>query len=142
MAGYAAPVEGGYLTDVFGMRYHPVYQYWVLHSGIDIVRETGTCGTPIHAATSGVVSFAGSTTVGYGNYIVIDIGGGNQNGYGHIMDGGIAVSVGQHVNAGDVIGYIGTTGASTGCHLHFEVMAGGEFIDPLPWLNYVGVYYS
>jgi murein DD-endopeptidase MepM/ murein hydrolase activator NlpD len=75
----------------------------------------------------------------YGNFVLIDHGGAVQTAYGHIRDGGIGVTVGQQVAAGQPIAQVGTTGASTGCHLHFEVRVNGVQIDPMPFLAARGV---
>ncbi|MGO4689543.1 peptidoglycan DD-metalloendopeptidase family protein [Glaciibacter sp. 2TAF33] len=100
------------------------------HSGTDI--GTG-CGRSIYAAHDGVVSYAGRYGT-YGNFILIDHGNGIQTGYAHIRDGGIFVGVGQGVGAGQNIASSGTTGASTGCHLHFEVRQGGNTINAQPFM--------
>ncbi|MBM7464277.1 M23 family metallopeptidase [Microbacterium dextranolyticum] len=100
------------------------------HRGIDFA--TG-CGSPIYAAASGTVVWA-QYTGDWGNYVKVDHGGGTQTAYAHIMPGGYNVNDGQWVNAGDVIAYVGSTGASTGCHLHFEVWIDGGRIDPAPYL--------
>jgi murein DD-endopeptidase MepM/ murein hydrolase activator NlpD len=99
-----------------------------LHPGIDI--GVGF-GTPIHAAASGIVILAGPDG-GYGNFVVIDHGNNLATAYAHQES--IAVTVGQHVNQGDVIGYVGSTGFSTGPHLHFEVRINGNPVDPLGYL--------
>jgi murein DD-endopeptidase MepM/ murein hydrolase activator NlpD len=98
------------------------------HPGIDL---HASFGDPIHACRAGVV-FAAGWQGGYGNAVVIDHGGGMATLYAH--QSRIAVTIGQHVNAGDVIGYIGSTGFSTGPHLHFEVRINGNPVDPAPYL--------
>lgn len=100
------------------------------HRGIDFATS---CWSPIYAAASGTVVWA-QYTGDWGNYIKIDNGGGVVTGYAHIVNGGYNVNYGQWVNAGDVIAYVGNTGASTGCHLHFEVYWQGVRIDPAPVL--------
>ncbi len=90
------------------------------------------------AATGGTVVEAGPDG-GYGNWILIDHGSGVSTGYAHLVDGGILVSVGEHVEAGQVIGAVGSTGQSTGCHLHFEVRLGGTAVDSLPFLAARGI---
>jgi murein DD-endopeptidase MepM/ murein hydrolase activator NlpD len=75
----------------------------------------------------------------YGNFVMIDHGGGVATAYGHVVDGGIRVAVGQTVAAGQPIALVGSTGASTGCHLHFEVRVNGVQIDPLPFMAARGV---
>ncbi|MFT4233982.1 MAG: M23 family metallopeptidase [Microbacterium sp.] len=105
------------------------------HEGVDLA---DSCGTAIYAAHSGTVIYAGYYG-GYGNYIKIDNGDGYGTGYGHILDGGIAVSTGQWVEAGEVIAYEGNTGNSFGCHLHFEVYQNGATIDPAAFMATVGI---
>jgi murein DD-endopeptidase MepM/ murein hydrolase activator NlpD len=99
-----------------------------MHEGIDL---GAAYGTPIAAAGSGTVIYAGWLG-GYGNLTVIDHGGGLATAYGH--QSRIAVSVGQQVSRGEVIGYVGSTGHSTGPHLHFEVRINGQPVDPLGYL--------
>ncbi|WP_275408531.1 M23 family metallopeptidase [Planosporangium mesophilum] len=125
------PVPGA-ITSTFGNRFDPYYHVWQLHAGADIGAPTGT---PIVAAAAGRVTQAGWLG-GYGYYTCIDHG--QVNGqrmstcYGHQSK--ILVTVGQQVSAGQVIGQVGSTGASTGPHLHFEVRLGGRPVDPMPWL--------
>ena len=99
-----------------------------LHPGIDIGAEMGA---PIHAAASGRVILAGYSG-GYGNLIVIDHGNGLATAYAH--QSRLGASVGQEVSQGDVIGYVGSTGFSTGPHLHFEVRVNGLPVDPMGYL--------
>jgi len=139
--GYAAPLDGAIITDVYGMRVNPVDGVYRMHWGLDLALNGGTCGAWLKAVHDGTVTFAGPSG-GYGNHVEIDIGGGVTVSYSHIMPGGINVSVGQHVNPGDVIAFAGTTGNSTGCHLHFEVLYFGTNMDPLPWLEALGIHYS
>lgn len=106
------------------------------HYAVDI--GTG-CSAPIYAANSGVVRFAGWSGT-YGNYVQIDHGGGIWTGYAHIRPGGTFVGSGQWVESGQNIASSGTTGASTGCHLHFEVFEGGGRINPMPFMADRGVY--
>ncbi len=121
----------GYITSGFGYRIHPIYHYRRLHAGTDF---GSPCGTPIHAAEAGTIISAGWAG-GYGNRIVIDHGLVEgvplATSYSHMS--GYAVRSG-HVDRGEVIGYVGTTGSSTGCHLHFEVFEDGEHVDPMRWL--------
>ena len=100
----------------------------VNHPRVDIPASTGT---PIRACWSGTVRIAGWQG-GYGNAVVLDHGGGVGTLYGH--QSSIAVSVGQTVEAGQVIGFVGSTGNSTGPHLHFEVRLNGEPVDPAPYI--------
>jgi murein DD-endopeptidase MepM/ murein hydrolase activator NlpD len=121
------PVPGPIVSG-FGMRYHPILHTMRMHTGVDM---SASEGDPIHACRGGVVVIAGPQG-GYGNCVVIDHGGGMATLYAH--QSRIAVSEGQTVNAGDVIGYIGHTGLATGPHLHFEVRLGGNPVDPAPYL--------
>jgi murein DD-endopeptidase MepM/ murein hydrolase activator NlpD len=126
------PVSGYYsVTDVFGMRTHPTTGVYKLHTGVDIA-GSGIRGKPILAANSGTVLKAGSHTA-YGNYVVIDHGGGYSTLYAHAKS--LNVSKGQKVNRGDVLGYVGSTGYSTGPHLHFEIMENGNYKDPLSYFD-------
>ena len=130
--GFIKPVDGWKSSD-FGWRYDPFYHRWQLHAGTDFAAPRGT---PIWAAASGRVIRAGWNG-GYGNYTCIyhgllPNGRGLSTCYGH--QSAIQVRVGQHVRQGQVIGRVGTTGASTGNHLHFEVRLDGEPVNPLPWL--------
>lgn len=105
------------------------------HYAVDL--GTG-CSAPIYAANSGVVRFAGWSGT-YGNYVQIDHGGGVWTGYAHIRPGGTFVGVGEWVGAGQNIASSGTTGASTGCHLHYEVWIGGSRINPIDFMADRGV---
>ncbi|WP_246159992.1 M23 family metallopeptidase [Microbacterium rhizomatis] len=105
------------------------------HEGVDLAAG---CYSSIVAATAGTVVYAGYNG-GYGNYIKIDHGGGIATGYGHIAPGGIYVSYGQWVNAGDQIAAEGNTGNSFGCHLHFEVYVNGSTVDPGPFMAARGI---
>lgn len=121
------PVNGP-VTSGFGWRVHPIFHVRKFHTGIDIAAAYGTA---IHAADSGVVIFA-STMTGYGNVIIIDHGKGISTLYAHQRN--FAVGSGATVGKGQVIGYVGTTGYSTGPHLHFEVRVDGNPVDPLRYL--------
>ena len=131
--GLLRPVQGT-LTSRFGNRLDPYYHVWQLHPGIDLAAPPGT---PIYAAAAGRVTQAGWFG-GYGNYTCIAHGTvdgqpGVSTCYGH--QSRILVSPGQQVSAGQLIGLVGSTGASTGPHLHFEVRLDGRPVDPLPWLG-------
>ena len=119
------------ITSKFGYRTHPVTGVYKLHTGVDIA-SSGIKGTSIYAAKGGTVLKAGYNT-GYGNYVVIDHGGGYATLYGHAST--LTVSVGQTVSKGDVIGYVGSTGYSTGPHLHFEIIKNGEYTNPLTYFS-------
>ena len=120
-AGWARP-SAGYISSGYGMRYHPIYHSWRLHNGTDIAGQG--CGAPIDAVHGGVVTYAGWNGT-LGNYIQINHGDGTSSGYGHIVGGGILVGYGQSVAAGQEIARVGSTGASTGCHLHFMIRING-----------------
>src|SRR5436190_4360635 len=120
-AGLIWPCRGP-LTSGFGMRWGR------MHQGQDIACGYGT---PIHAAKAGTVVFAG-VMGGYGNAVIIDHGGGFSTLYGH--QSRMSASQGQHVDQGEVIGYVGSTGHSTGPHLHFETRFGGAARNPIPYL--------
>lgn len=134
--GWAVPGSGR-ITDYFGPR--PVIcggdgcsaGY---HSGTDI--GTG-CYAPIYAAHDGTVTYSGRNGT-YGNFILIEHGNGVATGYAHIRDGGLFVGVGEHVSVGQNIASSGTTGASTGCHLHFEVRINGQRVDAQPFMASMG----
>jgi murein DD-endopeptidase MepM/ murein hydrolase activator NlpD len=133
-ASWVSPVPGP-ITDVFGLRPSQPAGTSPFHPGTDI---GAGCGTWIRAASSGTVESTGPNG-SYGNWVLIDHGDGVQTAYGHIVDGGTAVTPGEHVDAGQPIAEVGTTGASTGCHLHLEVRVNGEQIDPQPFLAARGV---
>jgi murein DD-endopeptidase MepM/ murein hydrolase activator NlpD len=121
------PVNG-VITSPFGYRNHPIFGRSILHSGIDIGVDEGT---PVHAADGGVVVEA-DWIGGYGNAVIIDHGNGLSTLYGH--NSSLAVSAGQTVSQGQVIAYAGSTGNSTGPHVHFEVRANGDPVDPNGYL--------
>jgi len=114
------------LTSGFGYRIDPVYKDFRLHPGLDFSAPTGT---PIYATSDGVVQIAGFKTDGYGNKVVINHGYGFQTLYGHMVR--VKAKVGQSVKRGEVIGYVGSTGKSTGPHLHYEVIKRGAKVDPV-----------
>ena len=119
------------ITSVFGYRTHPVTGVYKLHTGIDIA-SSGISGTSIYAAKGGTVIKAGYNR-GYGNYIVIDHGGGYATLYGHASV--LNVSAGQTVTKGDVIAKVGSSGYSTGPHLHFEIIKNGEYTNPISYFS-------
>jgi murein DD-endopeptidase MepM/ murein hydrolase activator NlpD len=96
-----------------------------MHTGTDFA---GACGTPVLAADSGTVTESGWHPYGGGQRIVIDHGGGLQTTYNHL--GSLGTTVGEKIDRADTIGAVGTTGNSTGCHLHFEVVVDGKTVDP------------
>jgi len=132
------PVPGYYnITSYYGYRIHPVTGKRKLHGGIDIA-SAGIYGKPIVAAADGVVLSAGWNSGGFGNWVVINHGmsGGNQFAtlYAHMCSAPV-VSEGQEVKAGDTIGYVGSTGMSTGNHLHFEVRVNGNRVNPMSYFS-------
>jgi murein DD-endopeptidase MepM/ murein hydrolase activator NlpD len=110
----------------FGYRVDPLYKDYRLHPGLDFAAPSGT---PIYATADGVVQAAGFNTDGYGNKVVINHGYGYQTLYGHMVR--VKARVGQSVKRGEVIGYIGSTGKSTGPHCHYEVIKRGTKVDPV-----------
>lgn len=117
------------MSSGFGMRYHPVLGGMRAHKGIDL---PATTGTPIHASADGVVAKA-DWLGGYGLLVQLEHGAGMETRYGHMSR--IAVAEGQRVRKGDVIGYVGSTGRSTGAHLHYEVRIAGDAVNPLPYMQ-------
>ncbi len=128
--GWAVPAAGP-ITDGFGSRPSPGGVGSTYHMGIDI---GASCNAPIYAAYQGTVIYAGPNG-SYGNFVLIDNGGGIKTGYAHIRNGGILVGIGQSVSAGQPIARVGTTGASTGCHLHYEVRINDQKIDGIPFMR-------
>lgn len=120
---------GGRVSSPYGYRIHPVTGKRKMHYGVDLAPGKGK---PIYAAESGVVSFSG-TARGYGNVIYIEHGGNLQTRYAHCQS--LFVSKGQSVRRGDQIATVGSTGLSTGPHLHFEVRVNGKPKDPLSWIQ-------
>ncbi|KER37583.1 hypothetical protein AL00_04705, partial [Sphingobium indicum F2] len=120
----SAPVAGR-MSSSFGMRRHPILGYTRMHAGIDFAAHYGS---PIYAATDGFVSYAGRHG-GHGNYVRLEHGNGLATGYAHMSR--IAASPGQRVRQGQVIGYVGSSGLSTGPHLHYELYRNGRTINPL-----------
>ncbi|HBI04642.1 MAG TPA: hypothetical protein DDY49_11510, partial [Paenibacillaceae bacterium] len=124
------PVRGT-ITSYYGYRSDPFNGRSSYHDGLDIAAPGGT---PIHAAASGTVTFAG-TMNGYGNVVIIFHGNGLSSFYAHIRNGGIKVSKGQSVSQGQYIAQVGSTGRSTGNHLHFSVIKNGSKVDPMSYLR-------
>ncbi|HEX4847081.1 MAG TPA: M23 family metallopeptidase [Novosphingobium sp.] len=123
--GLIMPVYGGRVTSGFGARRHPVLGYTRMHAGIDFGAPHGA---PIYAVGDATVIFSGWHG-GHGNYVKLDHGGGYATAYAHMSR--IAVPSGQRVRAGQVIGYVGSTGLSTGPHLHYELYRNGQAVNPL-----------
>jgi murein DD-endopeptidase MepM/ murein hydrolase activator NlpD len=117
--------SNGRITSTFGMRRHPILGYMRMHSGLDF---GAAYGSPIFAVTDGVVAYAGRKG-GYGNFVQLNHGGGLATGYGHMSR--IAARAGSRVRRGQIIGYVGSTGLSTGPHLHYELYRGGHPVNPM-----------
>ena len=122
------PVGGVTMSSDYGMRNHPVLGHRRAHKGIDLA---GPTGTPVYATADGIVGKA-ERFGSYGNYIQIEHGGEMETRFAHLS--GYNVVAGQRVRKGDLIGYIGSTGRSTGPHLHYEVRIAGEAVDPRPYM--------
>lgn len=122
------PLQDTRLTSDYGMRTHPVLGRRMGHKGVDLAAPTGT---PIYATADGMVSRAGPFS-SYGNYVAIEHGSRIQTRYAHMSR--IAVSEGSRVRKGDIIGYVGSTGRSTGPHLHYEVRIDGAAVNPVPYM--------
>jgi murein DD-endopeptidase MepM/ murein hydrolase activator NlpD len=118
------PLDSVRVTSTFGMRDHPILGFTRMHAGIDFGAPTGT---PVYAAGDGVVEKAGWAG-GYGRWLQIKHNGGYETGYGHLSRW--AVKPGQHVSQGQVVAYVGSTGLSTGPHLHYEIMQNGKKMNP------------
>lgn len=132
-AALAAPAGGsgagdltvpGPVTSRFGMRLHPVLKVWRLHDGVDYAAP---CGVPVRSVSAGRVVLV-ERHPAYGNRVIVDGGGGIRHGYAHL--GAVKVRAGQQTRAGDVLGMVGSTGYSTGCHLHFMAWQDGRLINP------------
>ena len=122
------PLEGAQLTSNYGMRTHPVLGGRRNHTGIDLAAPTGT---PIYATADGVIGRADWYS-SYGLYISINHGASMETRYAHLSR--LAVAAGDNVKKGDLIGYVGSTGRSTGPHLHYEVRVDGLAVNPIPYM--------
>ena len=118
-----------YLSSGFGMRYHPIYKIRKLHTGLDFAARIGT---PIHATGGGTVSRASSSYYGYGRQVEIDHGFGFKTKYAHMSE--FKVKVGQKVKRGELIGYSGNSGTSSGPHLHYEVHKNRKKVNPIHYI--------
>jgi murein DD-endopeptidase MepM/ murein hydrolase activator NlpD len=129
--GFARPVPGA-ITSPYGMRVHPVLHVRKLHDGTDF---GAACGTPIRAPYAGTVTGA-SSNAGYGNRLFLDHGTVDghrvRTAYNHALR--YVVGPGRHVRQGQLLGYVGSTGFSTGCHLHLMLWLDGRMVDPMSWL--------
>jgi murein DD-endopeptidase MepM/ murein hydrolase activator NlpD len=121
------PVMAGIMRSGFGLRRHPILGYTKMHTGVDWAAPTGT---PIYAAGNGTIEKEGWES-GYGKYIRIRHTNGYETAYGHMSAFARGIEAGKRVRQGQVIGFVGSTGLSTGSHLHFEILVNGRFVDPM-----------
>jgi len=126
--GWVSPTTNYHITSSFGMRVHPILGYARMHNGVDMAAPKGT---PVYAAKSGKVTAAGWDGQ-MGNYVSINHGDGFASIYMHMTH--FIVSSGSYVNAGQVIGYVGSTGLSTGPHLHFGISYNGTYVNPMAYV--------
>jgi murein DD-endopeptidase MepM/ murein hydrolase activator NlpD len=124
------PVHLSNFTSGFGVRTDPFRGRAAMHAGVDLA---GPTGTPVYATADGMVDRAEWNSGGYGNLVEIDHGHGIQTRYGHLSR--YIVASGQHVKRGDLIAYMGSTGRSTGSHLHYEVRLDGKAVNPIPFMQ-------
>ena len=123
------PVDGVRLTSSYGMRNHPILRQRRQHNGVDLAAARGT---PVYATADGRIGRAERFS-SYGNYVQIEHGGDLQTRYAHLSS--YTVQAGELVQRGDLIGYVGSTGRSTGPHLHYEVRVDGEPVNPIPYMT-------
>jgi murein DD-endopeptidase MepM/ murein hydrolase activator NlpD len=121
------PVSNAIMRSGFGIRRHPILGYVKMHTGVDWATAYGT---PIFASGKGVVEVAGWEG-GYGKYVKLKHNNGYETAYGHMSAFAKGLEVGQHVRQGQVIGFVGSTGQSTGAHVHYEILVNGRFVDPM-----------
>ena len=121
------PLDGARISSNFGMRKHPISGFNKMHKGVDFAAPTGT---PIYAGGNGIVEYVGRNG-GYGKYIRIRHNNGYKTAYAHLSNYKKGISKGVRVNQGEVIGYVGSTGNSTGPHLHYEIIYQNKHINPL-----------
>jgi len=121
------PVAEGIMRSPFGLRRHPILGYTKMHTGVDWAAPTGT---PIYAAGNGTVEKAGWES-GYGKFVLIRHNNGYETAYGHMSAFARGVDEGKRVRQGQVIGFVGSTGLSTGSHVHYEIRVNGRFVDPM-----------
>ena len=129
-SGWVVPVDYVYMSSPFGMRFHPIHNEWRMHNGVDLAAYQGN---PIFATRSGVVTTAAYEAGGAGYYVYINHGDGYGSIYMHMTH--YIVSYGEYVEAGQVIGYCGSTGGSTGPHLHFGISYNGQYVNPADYMD-------
>lgn len=127
---WLVPISYTYFSSPFGYRIHPISGKWKMHNGVDLSAPTGT---PIYATRAGYVSFSGFEEGGAGNYVQLTHGDGYKSIYMHMTH--YIVYTGQYVMGGQVIGYCGSTGGSTGPHLHFGISYNGTYVNPAGYIN-------
>ncbi|MBR2366655.1 MAG: peptidoglycan DD-metalloendopeptidase family protein [Oscillospiraceae bacterium] len=129
--GFRCPVPAGSarVTDAYGYRRHPIYGYYGMHAGVDLAAPQGT---PVYAIASGYVNISTYHSVN-GNYVSMGHGNGYGSLYAHLDHA--VVSAGDYVKQGQVIGYVGSTGWSTGAHLHFEIHLNGSTVNPMDYIS-------
>lgn len=127
---WLVPVPYYTLTSPFGNRFHPILNIWRMHNGVDLACAAET---PIYASRSGVVTVASYQADGAGNYVQLDHGDGYRSIYMHMTR--YIVKPGQTVTAGEVIGYVGSTGLSKGNHLHFGISYNGTYVNPMEYIS-------
>jgi murein DD-endopeptidase MepM/ murein hydrolase activator NlpD len=133
-SAYTSPVSGDIvINSEYGYRIHPISGQWKMHDGLDI---DGKQGDPVFAAAEGTVVKTVHSDTGYGNHVIIEHADGTQTLYGHMYSYG--VEVGQTVSQGEQIGEVGSTGGSTGPHLHFEVRVDGQAVNPQTIFDFTG----
>lgn len=120
------PINGAKITSGYGMRNHPLLGYTKMHRGVDF---GAPIGTPIYAAGDGTVEFVGQKG-GYGNYLKLKHNGLYSSAYAHLSRFASGIAPGKRVKQGQIVAYVGTTGASTGPHLHYEILAGNDQVNP------------
>ena len=125
---WTKPVDYSYVSSPFGYRWHPVTGVWTMHKGVDFPMPKGT---PIYASRSGYVTIATYHSTA-GNYVTINHQDGYSSVYMHMTHD--VVSVGEYVKAGQLIGYVGSTGRSTGPHLHFGISYNGKYVNPMDYV--------
>jgi len=121
------PVMAGTMRSGFGLRRHPILGYTKMHTGVDWAAPTGT---PIYASGNGTIEKEGWES-GYGKYIRVRHTNGYETAYGHMTAFARGIAEGKRVRQGQVIGFVGSTGLSTGSHLHYEILVNGRFVDPM-----------
>jgi murein DD-endopeptidase MepM/ murein hydrolase activator NlpD len=126
---WMVPCKYTYLSSPFGYRWHPTTGQWSMHQGVDFAAPKGT---PIYATRSGTITIATYSSTA-GNYVQINHGDGYSSVYMHMTH--FVVSVGEYVKAGELIGYVGSTGRSTGPHLHFGISKNGSYVNPMDYLD-------